>query len=147
MCLQTPAISYHASRQGFFITDMKRFYETEEYNDPSFKKMQLKHKMLWLYMSSACDCAGFIFPDADLFSAMVKAPIDLSELQIDLRDRVLQAPDGSWALTTFIKTQYGNSLKESSSVHKGVIRRIAERGYKTTEEFLNKLPNKPSLIH
>jgi len=57
---------------------MKRFTETQKWEDAWFRRLPLELKTLWSWLLDKCDNAGVIDPDLDLASFQIgyQYPID-----------------------------------------------------------------------
>jgi len=106
---------------------MKRFTESSKWSDPWFRKLPIDAKCLWLWLLDNCDCAGIIDADLDLAGFQIGLSEPLAKALERLGDRV-ENMDGKLFIRKFIPYQYGPSLNPSSTVHRGVIKRLQLAG-------------------
>jgi hypothetical protein len=125
---------------------MKRFTETNKWQDPWFRKLPPQAKLLWLWLLDNCDCAGIIEPDKDLAGFMIGATEDLDSSFEAIADRI-QWVGEKLVIPKFIRFQYGDKLNAKNSAHIGVIRRIETLGIALPVEIEQqspfKAPSKP----
>lgn len=84
---------------------MKRFTATEKWDKEWFRKLPLKHKVLWLYLCDRCDAAGVWEPDFELASFQIGSQVSEDDLAL-FGDRVEKLSEGKFWLTRFIEFQY-----------------------------------------
>jgi hypothetical protein len=106
---------------------MKRFVASEMWDKSWFRKLTPKHKTLWLYLFTKCDCAGVWEPDFEMASFAIGDTITVEDMSA-YGDRVERLACGKWWLNTFVSFQYGDSLNDKSSVHRGVMKLMHKHG-------------------
>ena len=97
---------------------MKRFTETQKWEDPWFRKLKPEMKLLWQWLLDRCDNAGVIDPDLDLASFQIgyQYPIDtLSTFGV----RLHLLSGGKYFIPKFIQFQYGQ-LSVDCKAHKPI---------------------------
>lgn len=94
---------------------MKRFTQTERWDDPWFRRLSPSAKLLWCWMCDKCDQAGVIDPDMDLASFQIGAKVGPSHI-LELGDRASLLSSGKLLLVKFIGFQYGK-LSENCKPH------------------------------
>tara|TARA_R110000868_G_scaffold51318_2_gene162881 strand:- start:558 stop:881 length:324 start_codon:yes stop_codon:yes gene_type:complete len=62
---------YDALAQLFENQNMKRFTETQKWEDPWFRRLRPEMKLLWQWLCDKCDNAGIIDPDLELASFQI----------------------------------------------------------------------------
>lgn len=105
---------------------MKRFTETNKWDDPWFRKLAPKQKCLWQYLCDRCDPAGVIDLDFELASCHIGAKIAESDL-LSLNSRIYQLPSGKYLIPKFLLFQYG-TLSDQCPAHKKVIQLATSYG-------------------
>lgn len=102
---------------------MKRFTDTNKWDDPWFHNLQPKYKLLWNYITDKCDNAGVYKPNFPLASFCIGETIDeniaLKVLNQE-KQRIKVLPNGNWHIADFIFFQYGE-LSQASKPHLQVI--------------------------
>jgi hypothetical protein len=105
---------------------MKRFTETQKWEDPWFRKLRPEMKLLWLWILDRCDSAGVIDPDLELASFQIgfQYPMDtLSEFD----GRVVGIVGGKFFIPKFIEFQYGR-LSEDCRAHGPAFQSLKKHG-------------------
>jgi hypothetical protein len=103
----------------------KRFTATEKWNDPWFRKLPPKAKLIWLYMVDSCDSAGFWLVDFELASFLIGYEVTEDDITPFINGRVVKHPD-SWEIVKFVNFQYGN-LSENCKAHKPILERVEKQ--------------------
>lgn len=85
---------------------MKRFTDTEKWNDQWFRKLEPRLKCLWNYCCDTCDASGVFEVDWELASFRIGVEVKASDLTA-FGDRIETLPKGKYLLTKFIPFQYG----------------------------------------
>jgi len=119
---------------------MKRFTETQKWDDPWFRKLKPEAKLLWQWILDHCDNAGVIEPDLELASFQVGYPYPLDTLS-ELGDRIAKLPSGKWHVRKFVAFQYG-TLSEECKPHKQVIQLMAKHGIEGYAKGIHTLKDK-----
>jgi hypothetical protein len=119
---------------------MKRFTETQKWEDPWFRRLPLEMKLLWMWLCDRCDNAGVIDPDIELASFQIgyQYPIDTLS-QFD--GRLVRIPCGKWFIPKFIEFQYGN-LSEDCKAHKPIFLSLEKHQIKGYPKGINTLQEK-----
>lgn len=97
---------------------MKRFTETQKWEDPWFRRLNPELKLLWQWILDRCDNAGVIDPDMDLASFQIGYQYPLDTL-CKFGDRAVEIGGGKWFIPKFIEFQYGK-LSEDCKAHRPV---------------------------
>lgn len=105
---------------------MKRFTETNKWENPSFRALTAKHKCLWLYLCDRCDNAGVIEIDWALASFVIGETVTASAISV-FKDRLVELPNGKLWLPSFIAFQYGE-LVETCKPHLSVLALLKKHG-------------------
>jgi len=59
---------------------MKRFTETNKWDDPWFQQLSPEHKCCWMYLCDRCDAAGVIDLNEGLSSYMIGGGVSWQDL-------------------------------------------------------------------
>lgn len=105
---------------------VKRFTETNKWNDPWYRKMSPTAKLLWSYMTDFCNCVGEIHLDLEAASFHIGEKIKNEHVE-ELEGRVLLVGDGRYYIPQFIPFQYGE-LSIDCRAHQPVFKLIASLG-------------------
>jgi hypothetical protein len=85
---------------------MKRFTETEKWNDPWFRRLPMEVKCLWNYLCDRCDVAGVIELDLELAGQDIGHNYQNSDMAL-LESRMEKMMGGKWRILKFLDFQYG----------------------------------------
>lgn len=107
---------------------MKRFTETQKWEDPWFRKLKPEMKLLWQWLLDRCDNAGVIDPDIDLASFQIGYQYPMDTL-LGFGDRVVKLPGGKHFIPKFISFQYGK-LSEDCKAHNPIFLSLEKHGLK-----------------
>jgi hypothetical protein len=102
----------------------KRLTATEKWEDSWFRKLDTKHKLLWIYMLDRCDIAGFWEKDFELAGYFIGCKYSESETLERFKSRVVSI-NSKLFIPKFIEFQYNRKfteLDENNNVHKAVIK-------------------------
>lgn len=91
---------------------MKRFTETQKWDDPWFRRLSPEMKLLWQWLCDRCDNAGVIDPDLELASFHIGYQYPTDTLSHGFGDRLVQLPCGKWFIPKFIEFQYGQISRD-----------------------------------
>lgn len=108
---------------------MKRFTETQKWNDPWFRKLTPTEKSFWGWALDYCDAAGVIKIDWDLASFQVGEKID-DTILINFDDKIEKLTDGKYLIINFIEMQYPRGLSKNCKPHMAVFSSIEKHGIK-----------------
>jgi len=85
---------------------VKRFTETQKWEDPWFRKLPIEAKLLWQWICDHCDQAGVVDPDLELASFQIGA--DVSEVTLGyFTGRIETIGANKIHILKFVKFQYG----------------------------------------
>jgi len=85
---------------------VKRFTETTKWADPWYRKLSPAAKLLWEWLTSACDAAGVIEPDYDLATFQIGLPVGADTLS-EFGGRIEQLECGKLHIVRFVEFQVG----------------------------------------
>ena len=105
---------------------MKRFTETQKWEDPWFRKLRPEMKLLWQWLCDRCDNAGVIEPDVELASFQIGYQYPMDTL-LEFGGRIVNLPCGKWFIPKFIEFQYGK-LSEECKAHKPIYLSLQKHG-------------------
>lgn len=108
---------------------MRRFTETEKWEDPWYRRLSPLAKNFWCWLCDKCDCAGVIEPDYDLASFQIGAKID-GQLLDEFGDRVADIGHGKLMIVKFVGFQYGQ-LSPACKPHLKVLATLERHGVPT----------------
>jgi hypothetical protein len=86
---------------------VKRFSETNKWEDPWFRKLKPKYKTFLQYLFDRCDNAGVWVVDLDLAATYVGDKIDGGDALKVFEGRVVDMQNGKWLIPQFVQFQYG----------------------------------------
>lgn len=113
---------------------MKRFCDTETWNEDWFLELENEYKLLWFYILDTCDHAGFWRPNKKKFEFLIGKEIDLEKGFKKFnteKERVLKVND-KWFIIGFIPFQYGRILNLNNKVHKSIYNLLVQNDLKLT---------------
>lgn len=107
---------------------MKRFTETQKWEDPWFRRLAPELKLLWHWLLDKCDGAGIIEPDIELASFQIgfQYPVDILS---KFDGRVTKLECGKYFIPKFISYQYGNLSRECKA-HNPIFSSLEKHGLK-----------------
>ena len=107
---------------------MKRFTETQKWEDPWFRRLSPELKLLWSWLLDKCDNAGVIEPDIELASFQIGYQYPMDTLSI-FGSRLTDLGGGKYFIPKFINFQYG-SLSRECKAHNPVFVSLEKHGLK-----------------
>ncbi len=111
---------------------MKRFTETEKWNDPWFRKLAPNFKLLWDYLYTRCDNSGVWVIDWESAAFHIGIVFNQEEAQAVFSGRVQDIGRGRWWIPKFIAFQFGDEFNpEKSRVHKSIENLLRRHGLYT----------------
>jgi len=119
---------------------MKRFTETQKWEDPWFRRLRPEIKLLWQWILDRCDNAGVIDPDIDLASFQIGYQYPMDTL-LEFGERAIKLPCGKWFIPKFIAFQYGQ-LSTDCKAHKPIFISLEKHGLKGYPKGINTLQEK-----
>lgn len=105
-----------------------RFTDTTKWDRENFRKLSLKAKVAWDYITTRCDSNGMWHPDFGTMSHFIGAKITREQFLRELGHKIRILPNGVWFIPSFIRFQYGEKLRPDCNAHRPVIRRLRELG-------------------
>lgn len=105
---------------------MKRFTETTKWDNPWFRKLKPKHKLLWAYFLDKCDAAGVADLDFELASFQIGESISEKDVEA-IGPNLQKLPNGKLWAPKFIRFQYSELSKECKA-HWPVYKLIESHG-------------------
>ena len=115
----------------------KRFIDTKIWDKSWFRKLELRKKLLWLYITTKCDHAGIW--DADFEAASFFIGEQVTDDDLDwMKSKMIPVKSNNgqkqYFFPSFVDYQYG-FLKETSKPHLSVRKRLIDKGLKS---YINK---------
>jgi hypothetical protein len=105
---------------------VKRFTETNKWDDPWFLELSMEHKLLWQWLCDRCDNAGIIEPSMKLASFHIGHQYPSDTLSA-FGDRLVKIGGGKWFIPKFIAFQYGK-LSSDCKAHNPVFVSLEKNG-------------------
>lgn len=113
----------------------KRFTDTEKFNDPWYRKLDLLHKVIWEYLLAECNHAGIFEKfDVELMSFKIGAQITMDDLKF-FGNRLIFITEEILYIPNFIKFQYGE-LNPQNKVHASVLKELKRWGIQAPAKLL-----------
>lgn len=119
---------------------MKRFTETQKWEDPWFRRLPMEMKLLWQWLCDRCDNAGVIDPDIELASFQIGYQYPMDSLS-KFDGRLVQIAGGKWFIPKFIEFQYGR-LSEECKAHNPIFASLEKHGLKGYPKGIHTLQEK-----
>lgn len=119
---------------------MKRFTETNKWEDPWFRKLKPEMKLLWAWLLDSCDNAGVIDLDIELASFQIGYAYPLDTL-LEFAHRVIKLECGKFFIPKFIEFQYGNLSRECKA-HNPIFSSLEKHGLKGYPKGIHTLQEK-----
>lgn len=110
---------------------MKRFTDTEKWNNPSFRRLPDAYKLLYLFLLDECDNAGVIHLDLERFEFVLKRKFTIEDIQKHLGEKLHFFKD-KLVIKNFIRFQCGE-LSLSSHPHRKVLELL--RRHDLTDQY------------
>lgn len=100
---------------------MKRFTESQKWDDPWFRALPGAHKLVFLYLLDRCNNAGFWEEDLDGMAFHTK--VEASSLKGALKglERGLQGASNWYWIKNFLRHQKNDSLNPENPAHRQII--------------------------
>ena len=115
----------------------KRFIDTKIWDKQWFRELELKKKLLWLYITTKCDHAGIWDADFEAASFFIGEKVSDSDLNW-MKNKMIPVKSNNgqkqYFFPTFVDYQYGY-LKETSKPHLSVRKRLTDKGL---QSYINK---------
>jgi hypothetical protein len=106
---------------------MKRFTDTEKWNDPWFRRLTPELKCFWFFVLDNCDPSGVWKVDLDLANYFIGGSLTEETIWQSMSERFEKITTGKWMIRKFIRFQYG-TLSEACKGQIGVFRALKEHG-------------------
>ena len=119
---------------------MKRFTETNKWEDPWFRKLKPEMKLLWSWLLDSCDNAGIIDADIELASFQIGYSYPMDTLS-EFAHRVIELPCGKFFIPKFIDFQYG-TLSRDCKAHNPIFLSLEKHGLKGYPKGIHTLQEK-----
>jgi hypothetical protein len=106
---------------------VKRFTDTEKWNDPWFRRLPPELKCFWSFVLDNCDPSGVWKVDMELANFYIGGSLTEEIVMAAMPNRFKQLDETRWFVPKFIRFQYGE-LREECRPHMAVIRFLKEHG-------------------
>ena len=91
--------------------------------------LSVEYKAFWMYLCDRCDHGGIWKVNIPLTNLLVGAEINEEKaLELFGNERIEVLENGDWHIRRFVSFQYGNTLNQKSSVHRGVMKLFHDKG-------------------
>ena len=107
---------------------MKRLTDTAKWQNPWFRKLPTKYKLLFLYLLDNCDNAGVIHVDLDVFKFFLKEKFCLDELKKHFVEKITFLAKDKIIINSFIGFQNGEILASSHPMSKHITKELTRHG-------------------
>ena len=107
---------------------MKRFTETEKWNDPWFRALSPEDKLAWLYLCDVVDNAGVKELDEGLANFCIGYDVDWERFRKHAGERVAILKSGKYHVVKFMAFQYPEKLERLSNLHKNAVSLCHQHG-------------------
>lgn len=116
---------------------MKRFTETEKWNDPWFRKLPGAHKLVFIFLIENCNNAGFYEFDIDHVAYLTALKREHVEGALEALGRGIKAADGWIWIKNFLRHQKNEDLNHENPAHRNIISllRVQIERFKNVEDF------------
>lgn len=104
-----------------------RFTDSRKYQGPWFRRLPPKYKLMWDYMTHACNHAGIWKVDFDLASFCIGSQYTYKETVDALAEKLFVISCDKWFIPKFVEFQYG-VLNPDNRVHKSVLQILQKEG-------------------
>lgn len=105
---------------------MKRFTDTNKWEDSWYQDLPMKYKLLWNYILDKCEHYGVWKVNIKLAVYFIGESFEYTEAKRIFNEKIVEFKEGYWFIKKFIPFQYGNTLTATTSPHKKVIQFLAE---------------------
>lgn len=99
----------------------KRFTDSDKWEDPWFRKLSNKGKLLFLYLCDSCDLAGFKERDDEMISFILKCQYEEVEAILNELHKSVEQKDGFLWVKNFLARQKNLPLNAQNPAHKHII--------------------------
>jgi len=105
----------------------KRQFDTKKFEDPWYRALPPRAKLLWEYMLCACDCAGVWKADFGIATFCIGIKVSKADIDEFFKDRCAVLDNGSIFIPKFLTFQYTGMdlLNLKNGVARGVQRALA----------------------
>lgn len=100
---------------------MRRFTETQKWDDPWFRELAGSHKLVFLYILDRCNNAGFWEVDEAALGFHTKLEVKHFEGAFKALERGLQGASGWVWVKNFLKHQKNDQLNPANPAHRQII--------------------------
>lgn len=105
----------------------KRFTDTDKWKKKWFRKLPVKYKALWQYLTDNCDKCGVWEVDFELAEIFIGEELNIDEIKDFFKKQYVELDGGKrWFIIDFIEFQYG-LLNPNNPAHKNVYKELLER--------------------
>lgn len=98
----------------------KRLTDTTKWNNPDFRSLPDKYKLLYLYLLDNCDSAGIVCIDLDLIGYTLNNKFPMEEVKSSLKEKVVFLSPKKIIIRNYIAFQNGDIFDSNSNIAKSV---------------------------
>ena len=119
---------------------MKRFTETQKWDDPWFREIHGSHKLVFLYILDRCNNAGFWEVDLSALAFHTKLEEKHFEGAFKALERGLQGASGWVWVRNFLRHQKNDCLNAANPAHRQIIALLRDQSerFPDSKSFLPK---------
>lgn len=124
---------------------MKRFTDTNKWEDEWYFNLSPVHKVLWQFICDKCDSAGVWKASQSVASMAMGQPVDIAEALKAFDGRIQVLGPEKWWIKKFVQFQYGR-LSVDCNPHKSIIKVLNGHGISIESTEQNERPGELSII-
>lgn len=113
----------------------KRFTDTDKWKRPWFDQLDIKGKLVWLYILDQCDHCGVWPANFKLLSTQVGFRVTRYQFEAWLSGKIKPFDGDKYFIPSFVTFQQGQ-LSETKNAHKPIFAFLAKTGFKIDEEMM-----------
>ena len=108
---------------------MKRFTETDKWQDDWFLDLEPAHKLAWMFICDTCDNVGVWDCSRKLSAFQMGQEIDWDAFREAAGKRIVVMPNGKWWIRAFCRFQHPDLSEDSkSNAVQSHVRKLKEHG-------------------
>lgn len=105
---------------------MKRFTDTNKWEDTWYQDLPMKYKLLWNFILDKCEHFGVWKVNIKLAVFLIGESFEYTEAKRIFNEKIVEFKEGYWFIKKFIPFQYGDTLSRTIPPHKKVIKFLEE---------------------
>lgn len=108
----------------------KRFTDTDKWKREWFTELDLKAKMVWIYILDQCDHRGVWFVNFKLMSSQVGFKVTKEVFESWFGTKIKKVDSDKYFLPSFVRFQYPKGLNPNNHAHAGILEFLEHIGMK-----------------